>query len=123
MSIIKNPELYPLGLQKIEWVSCFMPVLNELERRYSIKAAEGLEGFALHTLGGKTAYLALLLRELGADVRATGSNPLSTKDEICAALNHLGIEVFAIHGATDEEYLSISGKRWSSPAYYNRRRR
>ncbi|HHT86722.1 MAG TPA: adenosylhomocysteinase [Clostridiales bacterium] len=105
MSIIKNPELYPLGLQKIEWVKRFMPVLNELERRYSDKKPlKGLRVSLCIHLEAKTAYLALLLRELGADVRATGSNPLSTKDEICAALNHLGIEVFAIHGATDEEY-------------------
>ena len=70
MSIIKNPELYPLGLQKIEWVKRFMPVLNELERRYSDKKPlKGLRVSLCIHLEAKTAYLALLLRELGADVR------------------------------------------------------
>ncbi|MCL2699890.1 MAG: adenosylhomocysteinase, partial [Defluviitaleaceae bacterium] len=55
-------------------------------------------------LEAKTAYLCHVLRSGGAFVVATGSNPLSTKDEICAALDSQGFEVFAWHGATDEEY-------------------
>ncbi|NLB60962.1 MAG: adenosylhomocysteinase [Clostridiales bacterium] len=105
MSIIKNPELYPLGLQKIEWVKRFMPVLNELHKRYAEeKPLAGLKVSVCIHLEAKTAYLALLLRDLGASVCVTGSNPLSTKDEICAALYHLGVDVFAIHGASEEEY-------------------
>ena len=105
MSDIKYPEMYPLGLKKIEWVKRFMPVLNELGRRYGEE--KPLRGFKVSMcihLEAKTAYLALLLHDLGADVRVTGSNPLSTKDEICAALAHLGIEVNAWFGTTDEEY-------------------
>lgn len=105
MSDIRYPEMYPLGLKKIEWVKRFMPVLNELGRRYGEE--KPLRGFKVSMcihLEAKTAYLALLLHDLGADVRVTGSNPLSTKDEICAALAHLGIEVNAWFGTTDEEY-------------------
>ena len=105
MSDIKYPEMYPLGIKKIEWVKRFMPVLSELSKRY--KDEQPLKGFKVSMcihLEAKTAYLALLLKELGADVRVTGSNPLSTKDEICAALNYLGLEVNAWFGTTEEEY-------------------
>ena len=105
MSEIKNPELYPLGLKKIEWVESFMPVLCELKKRYGEQ--KPLKGFRVSMcihLEAKTAYLALLLKELGAQVRVTGSNPLSTKDEICAALVHLGVEVNAWFGTTPEQY-------------------
>lgn len=105
MSEIKYPEMYPLGLKKIEWVKRFMPVLAELGRRFGEE--KPLSGFRVSMcihLEAKTAYLALLLKELGADVRVTGSNPLSTKDEICAALAHLGLEVNAWFGTTPDEY-------------------
>lgn len=55
-------------------------------------------------LEAKTAYLALALRAAGAEVAVTGSNPLSTKDDICAALVDMGMEVNAWYGATDKEY-------------------
>ena len=105
MSEIRYPEMYPLGIKKIEWVKRFMPVLSELSKRY--RDEKPLKGFKVSMcihLEAKTAYLALLLKELGADVRVTGSNPLSTKDEICAALNYLGLEVNAWFGTTPEEY-------------------
>lgn len=105
MSEIKHPEMYPLGIKKIEWVKRFMPVLSELSSRY--RDEKPLSGFRVSMcihLEAKTAYLALLLKELGADVRVTGSNPLSTKDEICAALCHEGLEVNAWFGTTPEEY-------------------
>ena len=104
MSEIRYPEMYPLGIKKIEWVKRFMPVLSELSKRY--RDEKPLKGFKVSMcihLEAKTAYLALLLKELGADVRVTGSNPLSTKDEICAALNYLGLEVNAWFGTTPEE--------------------
>jgi adenosylhomocysteinase len=55
-------------------------------------------------LEAKTAYLGMVLRAAGAQVTVTGSNPLSTKDDICAALDSLGIDVFAWHAATAQEY-------------------
>lgn len=57
-------------------------------------------------LEAKTAYLAMTLKELGAKVAVTGSNPLSTQDDVAAALVEEGISVFAWHNATEEEYFS-----------------
>ena len=105
MSIIRDKSLAPGGLAKINWVKDFMPVLSQLEKQLS--RDQPLKGFkvaiSVH-LEAKTAYLGLTLRSAGAEVAVTGSNPLSTKDEICAALDSLGIEVNAWHGATKEEY-------------------
>ena len=105
MSIIRDKSLAAAGLAKIEWVKNFMPVLNALEKKVS--AEQPLKGMkvtiSVH-LEAKTAYLGLVLRAAGAEIAVTGSNPLSTKDEICAALDSLGVEVYAWHGATEQEY-------------------
>jgi adenosylhomocysteinase len=55
-------------------------------------------------LEAKTAYLALLLSEAGADVTVSGSNPLSTQDDVCAALVERGVRVFATHDPSDEDF-------------------
>lgn len=105
MSTIANKDLYPQGLQKIEWVKRFMPVMNKIRDRYlDERPLEGMRVSICIHLEAKTAYLALLLRDLGAQVCATGSNPLSTKDEICAALDYLGVDVHARFGASEDEY-------------------
>jgi len=105
MSIIRDKSLAPAGLARIEWVKDFMPVLNRLEKRMSEeKPLKGLKVAVSVHLEAKTAYLGLVLREAGAQIAVTGSNPLSTKDEICAALDSLGVEVYAWHGATEKEY-------------------
>ncbi len=105
MSTIANKDLYPQGLQKIEWVKRFMPVMNKIRERYlDERPLAGMRVSICIHLEAKTAYLALLLRDLGAGVCATGSNPLSTKDEICAALDHLGVDVHARFGASEDEY-------------------
>ncbi|GAV23683.1 adenosylhomocysteinase [Carboxydothermus pertinax] len=105
MSIIRDINLAPVGHQKIEWVKKYMPVLNYLKNE--LKEKKPFVGkkitMSIH-LEAKTAYLALVLKELGAEVAVTGSNPLSTQDEIAAALVDQGLEVYAWHGATAEEY-------------------
>src|SRR3712207_7027035 len=55
-------------------------------------------------LEAKTAYLAILLSEAGADVTVSGSNPLSTQDDVCAALAERGVRVFATHDPDEEEF-------------------
>ncbi len=106
MSIIRDKSLADEGIRKIEWVKDFMPVLSALEQKF-IKE-QPLKGkkisLSIH-LEAKTAYLALVLRSAGAEVVATGSNVLSTKDDVCAGLDKLGIEINAWHAATDEEYV------------------
>ena len=105
MSQIRNIELWPDGRMKIEWVRHNMPLLNGLEKRFSEeKPFEGLKiALSVH-LEAKTAYLCQVLAAGGAQMYVTGSNPLSTQDDVAAALVHDGLNVFAWHGATDEEY-------------------
>jgi len=105
MSCIRDASLAPLGEKKIAWVKEFMPVLSALEERFAAEQPlKGLKVSVCVHLEAKTAYLCLVLKAAGASVCATGSNPLSTKDEICAALAAAGVEVNAWFGATDEEY-------------------
>jgi adenosylhomocysteinase len=105
MSSIHFPELAPDGLKKIEWVREFMPVLSSIEQRFrKEKPFAGLRVTVSVHAEAKTAYLAIVLRSGGAEVAVTGCNPLSTKDEICAALDSLGFAVYGWHGATAEEY-------------------
>ena len=105
MSIIRDKSLAAAGLAKINWVKDFMPVLSHLEKKMAAEQPlKGLKVAVCVHLEAKTAYLGLVLRAAGAEITLTGSNPLSTKDDVCAALDSLGVEVFAWHGATDKEY-------------------
>ncbi len=93
------------GRKKIEWVRAHMPVLNTLRDELIDKAPfRGMRiAICLH-LEAKTAYLAMLLADLGAEVAIAGSNPLSTQDDVARALAETGVEVHSHHGSTDEEY-------------------
>jgi len=105
MSIIRDKSLAAAGIAKINWVKDFMPVLNHLEKR--VAAQQPLKGLKVAVCvhwEAKTAYLGLVLRAAGAQIAVTGSNPLSTKDDVCAALDSLGVDVYAWHGATAREY-------------------
>ncbi len=105
MSIIRDIALAPQGAKKIEWVRRHMPLLDALEKRFAEeKPFEGLDLTMSIHLEAKTARAALLFKAGGARVRATGCNPLSTQDDVAAALSEMGVEVFAWHGATPEEY-------------------
>ena len=102
---IKNIELWPDGALKIEWVRHHMPLLNGLEAEFRTeKPFAGLKVALSVHLEAKTAYLCKVLAAGGADMYVTGSNPLSTQDDVAAALVHDGLNVFAWHGATQEEY-------------------
>ena len=102
---IRDISLAPLGHKRIEWVESYMPVLAEIKKRFrEEKPFSGMRISVCVHLEAKTAYLGLLLREGGAEVAVTGSNPLSTKDDICAALADMGVNVYAWFGSTPEEY-------------------
>ncbi|MDR0396607.1 MAG: adenosylhomocysteinase [Oscillospiraceae bacterium] len=105
MSLIANPALREAGMQKIRWARDHMPLLKAVGRRLADGGA--LKGktvaMSIH-LEAKTANLALTLARAGADVFATGSNPLSTQDDVCAGLSGEGVNVFAAHGCSGEEY-------------------
>ena len=104
-SRIADPALAPAGEQRIRWVERHSPVLNRLAReRLADGALRGRRVAVVVHLEAKTAYLALLLAEAGAEVVVSGSNPGSTQDAICAALVSRGLEVHARHGASPEEF-------------------
>ena len=105
MSIIRDPSLAAAGIKKIEWVKGFMPVLAQIEEQFKKdKPFAGMRIAVCIHLEAKTAYLAQVLAAGGAEVAVTGSNTLSTKDDICAGLASLGYNVYAWHDATEEEY-------------------
>ena len=107
MSVIKNPALASSGNQKIRWVKDFMPTLTKIGIELAKKQTfAGFKiGMSIH-MEAKTAYLATILSNAGASVFVTGCNPLSTQDDIAAALatNTNDIEVYAIHGVDEETY-------------------
>lgn len=102
---IRDIHLAPSGHQKIQWVKNNMPLLSGLEKEFEkTKPFEGIKiSLSVH-LEAKTAYLCLVLAAGGAQMSVTGSNSLSTQDDVAAALADAGLKVFAWHGATDEEY-------------------
>ncbi len=105
MSTIRDTSLAPMGKKRIDWVKDFMPVLSELRERFIVEQPfKGLRISVCVHLEAKTAYLCMVLKDGGAEVSVTGSNPLSTKDDVCAALAQEGIDVHAWFGASDEEY-------------------
>ena len=105
MSIIRDPALWESGERKIQWVKQNMPLLRSIEADFlRDKPFAGLKiALSIH-LEAKTAYLCRVLAAGGADMYITGSNPLSTQDDVAAGLVHSGLNVFAWHGATAEEY-------------------
>ncbi|TCJ13700.1 adenosylhomocysteinase [Rubrobacter taiwanensis] len=104
-SIVKDPSLAPEGHRKIDWVEQHAPVLNRIfAERLSDGALRGRRIAMTIHLEAKTAYLALLFRRAGAEVTVSGSNPLSTQDDVCAALAERGVRVYATHDPSEEEF-------------------
>ena len=104
-SMIRDIRLAPQGIQKIDWVEKHMPVLSGIARQFRKEQPfAGLKVVVSVHLEAKTAYLAQVIHEGGGEVYATGSNPLSTQDDVCAGLASRGVTVLATHGCTLEEY-------------------
>ena len=114
-SIIADPSLGPEGRLKIEWAGAHMPILNRIREQFEKEQPfKGLKvTIALH-LEAKTAYLAKVIKAGGAEVAITGSNPLSTQDDVCAALAEDGITVFAKYNPSAQEFkeLNIKSLEW-----------
>ena len=105
MSIVKDMSLAPTGHQKIEWVRDFMPALSGIEERFrKEKPFAGLTIAVSVHLEAKTANLGLVLREGGAEVHLTGCNPLSTQDDVAAAMADKGVDTYGVHGVTPQQY-------------------
>ncbi|EXX91681.1 S-adenosyl-L-homocysteine hydrolase [Paenibacillus darwinianus] len=107
-SIVADMGLAPEGHLKIDWVQAHMPVLNRIREQFEKEQPfKGLKvTISLH-LEAKTAYLAKVVAAGGADVTITGSNPLSTQDDVCAALVEDGITVFAKYNPSPQEYKEL----------------
>lgn len=104
-SMIRDLTLAPLGKVKLDWVKAHMPLLNNIEEQFRSELPfKGLKvSICLH-LEAKTGYLAQVIQAGGGEVAVCGSNPLSTQDDVVAALVESGITAYAWHNATDEEY-------------------
>ena len=108
MSIVKDMALAPAGRQKIEWVRSFMPALSGIEARFKKeKPFAGLRVAVSVHLEAKTANLGYVLQEGGAQVYLTGSNPLSTQDDVAAGLASMGVETFGVHGVDAAGYEAL----------------
>lgn len=105
MSMVKDMALAESGRRKIQWVRDFMPALGGIEARFEQeKPFAGLRIAVSVHLEAKTANLGYVLQKGGAQVRLTGSNPLSTQDDVAAGLASMGVETFGVHGASPEAY-------------------
>lgn len=104
-SEIRDINLASGGEQKIEWVRRNCDLLRTLEGEFEKTKPFAGKKIALSVhLEAKTAYLCKVLKAGGAEMYVTGSNPLSTQDDVAAALVKAGLEVHAWYDATDEEY-------------------
>ena len=102
---VKDQSLAPQGSLLVEWASRHMPVLDQIKRRFMRE--QPLRGVTIGACLHVTKETAVLMRALtagGADVALCGSNPLSTQDEVAAALAEEGVSVYAWRGETTEEY-------------------
>lgn len=105
MSEVKDISLAPSGERKIAWVSRNMPLLNGIAKDFEqAKPLKGLKVALSVHMEAKTAYLCRVMQLGGAEMHVTGCNPLSTQDDVAAAVAKGGIDVHAVHGATEEEY-------------------
>ena len=104
-SRIADESLWPEGERRIQWVARHSPVLNRLAReRLGDGSFRGRRVAVVVHLEAKTAYLATLFAEAGAEVVVAGSNPGTTRDPVCAALVRRGIEVHGAYGISYEEW-------------------
>src|SRR5580698_4892098 len=105
---VKNLELADKGRKRIEWANQSMPVLQSIRKEF-IKAQPlaGIRVAACLHVTTETANLMITLRDGGAEITLCASNPLSTQDEVAAALaQHYNISTYAIKGESNESYYS-----------------
>ena len=104
---VKDLNLAPYGMEKIEWAYRNMPVLRAIEKELiDAQPFKGLKIAVSVHVEAKTACLARALARGGADVALTGCNPLSTQDDVAAALASTGMHVYTIHGDNEEQYIN-----------------
>ena len=105
MSEVRNMSIAPSGERKIAWAWRNMPLLRAIKSDFEkTKPFENVKITLSVHMEAKTACLCRTLAAGGAEMHATGCNPLSTQDDVAAALAAGGIDVYAWHGASAEEY-------------------
>ena len=108
---VKDMTLAEHGRNKIKWAWQYMPSMQFSYSKY--KDSQPFKGATIAAclhLEAKTANLLITLHKLGAKVAACGSNPLSTQDDICAALAEEGVNVYSHRGMSTDEYFSYVRK-------------
>ena len=104
-SVVKDPALAEIGEKRIEWARRHMPVLDSIKEEFEReKPLKGARIVACLHVTVETANLITALVAGGAEVAVTGSNPLSTQDEVAAALAARGLHVYAFRGENEQEY-------------------
>lgn len=104
-SIVKDPGLAEAGEKRIEWARRHMPVLERIKEEFQReRPLEGARVVACLHVTVETANLISVLVAGGAEVAVTGSNPLSTQDDVAAALAARGLHVYALRGESEQEY-------------------
>ena len=102
---VADLNLASAGHLKIEWAESRMPVLMELRRRFSeTKPLAGMRIAGCIHVTKETAVLVRTLKAAGAELSWSGCNPLSTQDDVAAALAADGISIYAWHGMNTEEF-------------------
>ena len=104
---VKDRSLAEMGRSRIAWAGAYMPVLAQIKERFAkTKPLTGVRiGACLHVTT-ETANLMLAMQAGGAEIALCASNPLSTQDDVAAALNEFGIPTYAIKGENHETYYS-----------------
>lgn len=112
--MIRDISLSPSGEKKIAWVERNMPLCRAIGEEFArTKPFAGIKiALSVH-LEAKTAYLCRILAKGGAEMHVTGSNPLSTQDDVAAALAAGGMDVNAFWGCTEEEYTQLHDRTLS----------
>jgi adenosylhomocysteinase len=107
-SDVKNLELADKGRKRIEWANQSMPVLQSIRKEFIKKQPlKGMRVAACLHVTSETANLMITLRDGGAEIALCASNPLSTQDDVAAALaGHYGIATYAIKGEDNDSYYS-----------------
>lgn len=104
--VVRDISMAPSGRKKIAWAYKNMPVLRAIEAELiREKPFSGMNISVSVHVEAKTACLAKVLQVGGARVALTGCNPLSTQDDVAAALAAEGMQVYCVHGANEEQYL------------------
>ncbi|TRM90028.1 adenosylhomocysteinase, partial [Sulfolobus sp. B1] len=102
---VKDISLADMGKRQIEWAEIHMPALLEIRKRFAVeKPLTGIRVSAVLHVTKETAALVRTLKIGGAEVALAASNPLSTQDEVAAALANDDIYVFAWKGENENEY-------------------